>query len=122
MDANNTKALFRRGKAYMNTGELEKAKEDLEKASTIQPSEEINRELAKVKQKLNAAKQKEKKFYGNMFNKLTEESKNEGGLYEDMKPEEEPKTKLCTFCNQQIETVQWARHVIKYHSNQKKKD
>jgi len=115
-DPNNLKALFRRGKAYSAMNDNEKAKEDLTKAMTIDKTDsEIRQELAKVKEKLLHSKKKEQQFYGGIFDKLSKPKDGEEGLYADAQPEPEPKTKLCRICNEEIETVQWARHVIKKH-------
>jgi len=117
LDSKNVKALFRRGKAYSNVNENEKAKSDLVLALQLDPSaSEAQQELRKVEENIVANTKKEKQFYGGMFNKLNEDSKKEGSLYKDIPPEPEPKTKLCKICNKEIETIQWARHMIKKHS------
>lgn len=98
------------------TNDLDKAFEDLSKALDLDPNnQEIKRELAKVKADLETAKKKEKQFYGGLFKKLSEESKGSDSLYQDKKAEEEQKTKKCNICNQEVDAIQWARHVIKYH-------
>lgn len=113
----NIKALFRRGKAYGMINDLDKALEDLSKALDLDPNnQEIKRELNARKVDLETAKKKEKQFYGGLFKKLSEESKgSDSSLYQDKKFEEEQKTKRCTICNQEVDAIQWARHVIKYH-------
>ena len=50
-----------------------------------------------------------------MFNKLKEEK----GLYEETPPDTAPKMVKCSICSEEIEEIQYARHVIKRHSGTK---
>jgi hypothetical protein len=97
----------------MQLNELDKASDDITKAISLNPSDsQLKAEMSKLKKLKEDSQHKEKKFYGGIFNKLSEHT-TEDGLYADKKPE--PSTRLCTICNQQVEKIQWARHVIKMH-------
>jgi len=117
IEPNNTKGLFRRGKANLHLRQFDNAKDDLEKASTYSTDSQLKIELTKVKQELEIARKKEKDFYGGLFSKLS--GQGEEALYNDKiqsSANHESPTKLCSICNLEIEKVQWARHVIKMHS------
>ncbi len=92
------KALFRRAKAYMGIKENEKAHEDLIKASQLDATNaEVRKELRVVKERLQGERQEEKKLFGTML---------KPGLYEDAKPEPEPKTRKCTVSEQGVPNFQ----------------
>ncbi|KAF9320313.1 Peptidyl-prolyl cis-trans isomerase D [Podila horticola] len=66
--ADKTKAYFRRGSAYLKSGDLDNAKKDLESAKKLNPADAgVQRELANVNAKLQAKREKEKKAYAKMF-------------------------------------------------------
>jgi len=66
----NSKALFRIGQAYLNLGNLDSAKENLEKALKLEPTDKaIPAQLKLVKQKEDEQKQKQKQMYSKMFNR-----------------------------------------------------
>lgn len=66
--ADRTKACFRRGSAYLKSGDLDNAKKDLESAKKLNPADAgVARELATVNAKLQAKREKEKKAYAKMF-------------------------------------------------------
>jgi len=68
LDANNAKALYRRGQAYYYLRALEEAKTDLLAASKVEPSNnEVKKILKTVQDQLAAQKEKEKKMYQKMF-------------------------------------------------------
>jgi peptidylprolyl isomerase len=68
VDADNVKALFRRGCALGKMGELVRAKSDLLAAAKLSPSDKsIRKEYSRVNAALKAAKAKEKKAFSNMF-------------------------------------------------------
>ena len=70
--ADSVKALYRRGVARSNFGQLSEAKADLLKAAKLEPKNRALRtELAKVKKKIKAEKKKEKATFGNMFSKVS---------------------------------------------------
>ena len=78
IDSNNTKALFRRGKAYLEQGDLDKAERDLSKASQLDPNDgAIKKELQILKQKTKVAEKKTQKFYANMFDKMSKDEEKE---------------------------------------------
>jgi len=62
IEPDNTKGLFRRGKAHLQLNNLEKAKEDLEMASTSSTDPQLKMEFAKVKKKLETAREKREKL------------------------------------------------------------
>jgi tetratricopeptide (TPR) repeat protein len=104
------KGLFRRGKAYQLINELEKAKEDFTKALEHDKNNtELKTELHLLREKMNASKKNEQKFYGGMFEKLDKAP----SLYK----EPENTLKKCTICGEEMEALQWARHVIKKHGD-----
>lgn len=113
IDPQNPKGLFRRGKAHTALKDWDEAVEDLRAANAIDPSNtQIKKELAFAREKQLVSKKKEQQFYGGIFSKL-EAQKNEKELYP------EPTTKTCTICKEEVETIQWARHVIKKHGKMK---
>jgi tetratricopeptide (TPR) repeat protein len=62
------KALYRRGQAQAQLGELTAAKEDLERALELSGGDAaVAAELEAVKQRMAAAKEKEKKMFSKMF-------------------------------------------------------
>jgi len=74
-DADNAKALFRRGKAYLNLGDLDRAQEDLNRASALAPTDSaVKTELALLARKMRAAEQKQKAIYAGMFARMRDES------------------------------------------------
>ena len=68
-------------------------------------------ELNILRDKINANKKTEQNFYGSMFSKLDKSP----SLYD--KPAEKPGMKKCTICGEEMEEIQWARHVIKKHGS-----
>lgn len=78
MEENNIKALFRRGKAYLNLGDLDRAEADLKKANSLDPNDKmVQRELLILKKKDQQQTKKQQKFYANMFDKLSVENQKE---------------------------------------------
>lgn len=70
------KAKFRRGVASMHLGDLQQAKTDILEAATAKPNDKsIRQEYEEVVRRINAAKRKERKAFGNLFGKVS--------LYED---------------------------------------
>ncbi len=108
----NSKAFFRRGKAQLELKNIDESLEDLQKAAELEPlNASITTEISKAKKELDKLNEKQKVVYSGMFSKLKQDKED---LYQ---PEPEPKTKKCTICNEEVETVQYARHVIKKHSS-----
>tara|TARA_B110001452_G_scaffold258462_1_gene253648 strand:- start:464 stop:1351 length:888 start_codon:yes stop_codon:yes gene_type:complete len=67
-DADNVKALFRRGLSYSRSGEFAAAKTDLVAASKLDPkNKEVRDEFAKAKEAESAAKAKDKAMAAKMF-------------------------------------------------------
>eukprot|EP00923_Selenidium_pygospionis_P051424 GHVN01089254.1.p2 GENE.GHVN01089254.1~~GHVN01089254.1.p2 ORF type:complete len:398 (-),score=83.89 GHVN01089254.1:128-1321(-) len=90
LDANNAKGFYRRGLANDGLLALEEAKRDLTQAARLEPKNaDVRKELTKLKEKIQAAKSKEKETFGGMFNKM-------GGIYNEMPevPKERDESKL----------------------------
>lgn len=67
-DAENVKALFRRGLSYSRNGDFAQAKTDLVSASKLDPkNKEVRDEFAKAKEAESAAKAKDKAMAAKMF-------------------------------------------------------
>lgn len=67
-DDKNTKVQFRRGQAYMNKQEFEKAKADFEACLRADPnSAEVKNAFITLAQKREAATQREKQLFSKMF-------------------------------------------------------
>lgn len=72
LDANNVKALFRRGQAYFTLGETENALADFENCRRVEPENKAAlNQITICKQKLKEYHEQEKKRYKNMFAKLS---------------------------------------------------
>jgi tetratricopeptide (TPR) repeat protein len=71
LDSNNTKALFRRGLAYLELDEWNKSLKDFSKAMELDDSnKEVKREYTRLKQRMNEQDKKDKDMFTKMFNKL----------------------------------------------------
>ncbi|KAJ3138795.1 hypothetical protein HK100_012255 [Physocladia obscura] len=67
----NTKALFRRGQAYLNLNDLAKAEADLTKANALAPNDSgIKTELAKLKKRNSEYEKKQKKEWAGLFDRM----------------------------------------------------
>jgi len=78
LERDNTKALFRRGKAYLGNNDLERAEIDLKKASELDPNDKlIQRELQMLKKKNKDQDKKQQKFYSNLFERMSKEKDDE---------------------------------------------
>jgi len=89
VDGSSVKALYRRGLAWKNQGNSEKAKADFESCLAIDDkNRDARRELLEIKKKDERDKKAAKKAFGGAFGKVGEG----GGLYDDK--EEERKRKL----------------------------
>jgi peptidylprolyl isomerase len=70
LDPGHAKSLYRRGSAYLALSKVDEAKADLTRALELSPGDAgIKAELAKVQAQIKAAKEKEKKAFGGMFNR-----------------------------------------------------
>lgn len=117
-EPDSAKAHFRLGKALAGTDDLDEAKKELEQALALEDLGEIRRELKLVEQRLRAHEKKQQQFYGKLFAKLGDDKSGAGGLYtpEEIAAANKPVFKKCNLCDEQVEEVQMARHVIKKHS------
>jgi len=71
IDANNVKARFRRGKCYLQLGELDEAKADLDRVLELEPeNKDAVRELRLLKGAFDKQRKKEQKKFAGMFDKL----------------------------------------------------
>ncbi|KAH8298154.1 hypothetical protein KR018_009385 [Drosophila ironensis] len=76
LDANNVKALYRRGQCNLTVNELEEALEDFQKVIELEPNNKAAaNQVVICKQKIKESKDKEKKLYANMFTKLAANDK-----------------------------------------------
>lgn len=67
-DKNNTKALFRRGKARAELGQTDAAKEDLEKAQKLEPDNKaVKLELRSIAQQEKELYEKQREMYKGLF-------------------------------------------------------
>lgn len=88
IDKRNVKAIFRRGKAYLEKDDVERAQEDLKEAEKINPEDSsIKKELALLKKKSAEQDKKQQKFYSNMFSKLNEANEKEAASKKSEKEE-----------------------------------
>ena len=90
IEPDNSKALFRRGKAYLLLENLDKAHPDLKRAAELAPDDAgIKKELQLWQKKDKAQSQKQKKFFGNLFSNMDKQNKEEQKQEELNKKEEE---------------------------------
>ncbi|XP_062142282.1 FK506-binding protein 59 [Drosophila sulfurigaster albostrigata] len=76
LDANNVKALYRRGQCNLVINELEEALDDFQKVIELEPTNKAAaNHIVICKQKIKQNKDKEKKLYANMFAKLAANDK-----------------------------------------------
>jgi FK506-binding protein 4/5 len=72
IDSTNTKALFRRGQAYLALGDIDRAREDLEKVKEKLPNDSsVKAEMEKLRKKTQEQQKKEKKLFSKMFEKMS---------------------------------------------------
>ncbi|XP_068147492.1 FK506-binding protein 59 [Drosophila tropicalis] len=76
LDANNVKALYRRGQCNLIINELDEALDDFQKVIELEPGNKAAANHVLIcKQKIKENKDKEKKLYANMFTKLAAHDK-----------------------------------------------
>lgn len=74
-EADNAKALFRRGQAYMGMQDVERAKQDLQKAESLSPNDAlIKQHLKKLEQMEKQQDKKQKELYKKLFQKMEEDT------------------------------------------------
>ncbi|XP_070566241.1 peptidyl-prolyl cis-trans isomerase FKBP4-like [Ptychodera flava] len=74
MDSKSEKGFFRRGMARLNLGDHQEAEADFKKVLELEPNNKAAKhQLAVVRQKIKAQKDKDKRIYGNMFAKFAEQ-------------------------------------------------
>ncbi|KAJ7357632.1 hypothetical protein OS493_023761 [Desmophyllum pertusum] len=68
VDANNVKALYRRGQANTNMNDFEQAMVDLQAAAKLEPNDRnIKSEIARLKKLMDEQRKKEKQIYSKLF-------------------------------------------------------
>ncbi|RDD47487.1 Tetratricopeptide repeat protein 9A [Trichoplax sp. H2] len=68
LESNNCKAIYRRGLAYLEIGNIDKAGKDLRKASALQPHDHnIQKALSRLGNKEKVGEQVERRMYAAMF-------------------------------------------------------
>lgn len=73
LDANNEKALFRRGEALFGMKEFERARDDFTRVTQLYPSNRAAKAQVQVCQKhLKEQHEKDKRLYAGMFQKFAE--------------------------------------------------
>jgi len=78
IDSKNVKGLWRRGVAYMSSGDWDFAKVDFEAALEIDPeNKSVKTSYAQLKKKIAAADKKDRQRFQNLFQRLAEEEKEE---------------------------------------------
>ena len=76
MDADNIKGLFRRGQANLALAEFAQAKADFRRVVELDPSNKAAQNQVTVcLHKMKQASDKEKRLYGNMFEKFAEQDR-----------------------------------------------
>jgi len=114
-DPKNVKAIFRLAMTHKSMDNYETAIEQLNVAAEIQNSKEVQKELAECKKLHKERLAREKSVYTDMFKKLDSEK----GLYDGVEPGKPPRWK-CQYCDEEMDQVQQARHIIKFHSGEKR--
>ena len=72
IDTKNVKALFRRAQAYSRTADWENAKADLMEAIKLAPNnKDLRNELDLLKKNMSEYKEKQKKMFAGMFDKMS---------------------------------------------------
>jgi len=84
IDSKNVKGLWRRGIAYMSSGDWDFAKVDFENALEIDPeNKSVKTSYAQLKKKIAAADKKDRQRFQNLFQRLAEEEKKEKDVKEE---------------------------------------
>jgi tetratricopeptide (TPR) repeat protein len=74
-EADNAKALFRRAQAYMGMQDVERARQDLQKAESLSPNDPlIKQHLKKLEQIEKQQDKKQKELYKKLFQKMEEDT------------------------------------------------
>lgn len=114
VDKKNVKGFFRRAKAFFYLNEWEASQKDIDQGLQLDPTNSsLLQLLEQVKIKKLENDKKQKKVFSQIF-------KNEEPLYDEKEIKslkEEPKTRVCRICGEEVESIQWARHVTKKHGN-----
>jgi tetratricopeptide (TPR) repeat protein len=75
VDADNSKAHFRRGKAYLALNDLDRAQDDLQRADQLSPNDSaVRAELTQLRKKQQAADKKQAAVYAGMFARMQSEN------------------------------------------------
>ncbi|KAL6044980.1 40 kDa peptidyl-prolyl cis-trans isomerase [Balamuthia mandrillaris] len=91
IDSKCTKALFRKGQAYLQLRDTDRAKEALQNASQLAPKDSaILRELRKVREMEQTQKDKQKKAFAGLFDRMNKEESNTENPSSDKQEQKEP--------------------------------
>jgi FKBP-type peptidyl-prolyl cis-trans isomerase len=125
-DARNVKALFRRGQANVKLARWTAAHEDFEAALGLLADGDqvtraaIEKTMRSVAPHVERVKQKDRLQFGGLF-----ERAEAAELYTDEsielrhRSDVEERMRECPFCHKRIDGIQYARHIIKFHSGEK---
>eukprot|EP01126_Amoeba_proteus_P056311 TRINITY_DN7060_c0_g2_i1.p1 TRINITY_DN7060_c0_g2~~TRINITY_DN7060_c0_g2_i1.p1 ORF type:complete len:275 (-),score=64.45 TRINITY_DN7060_c0_g2_i1:67-891(-) len=114
LDPNNIKALWRYAKSYRAQDQFDEALRYLNLAYSLQPTDELKKEIDVVKVLKVRKDQSDQQAFGGFFDKLN------AGLYEGQAPAPPPRWK-CHLCGEEMDDIQKARHIIKKHNPENKK-
>jgi len=130
LDEDNTKGLFRRGKARKELGHYEEAMDDFKKCLELTKKagggggtvKNIHKEMQELKPLIKKVNEKSDKFWKGTFDKIQEEELyTKEDIKEIMEDDKRSRMRKCHICGEEVEDIQLARHVIKKHSNDQKK-
>eukprot|EP01094_Clydonella_sp_ATCC50884_P015921 TRINITY_DN2659_c0_g2_i1.p1 TRINITY_DN2659_c0_g2~~TRINITY_DN2659_c0_g2_i1.p1 ORF type:complete len:355 (-),score=98.55 TRINITY_DN2659_c0_g2_i1:603-1667(-) len=125
-DASNIKALFRKAKALAMSKDFEEAERLLVRVVELgHNTKDVQRELTVVRKGAARAQSEQNRFLSGMFNRLEKDSEalySEDDLKRAQEEERKAREKKCPYCDETVEEIQYARHLIKYHSGEKKDD
>jgi hypothetical protein len=117
----NVKALYRLAKASVLLKEYDEACKFFEQTLALEYQAHVQRELDAVKRELAKQHQQQLRQFGGMFDRLA--SQQGGSLYQEddikqrLQDEKQSRMRKCNLCDAQVEDIQYARHVIKFHSS-----
>mmetsp|Transcript_34400 Transcript_34400/g.96994 ORF Transcript_34400/g.96994 Transcript_34400/m.96994 type:complete len:384 (+) Transcript_34400:162-1313(+) len=129
VEPHNVKGLFRKGKAYYAQRRCEEARDAFQLALLHAPPDgteaaALRKHLSTVEKALAIQTKKSDKLFGNLMGAgLRQQLYTDDDIERERELEKQARLRKCKYCGKEVEDVQMARHVIKYHdpSQQKKK-
>lgn len=113
LDSRNVKALFRQAKALYQLSEFSDAKKRVFELLKVESgNSEARHLLEEIKKKEEIVNKQQKQIFSNIFNGNDQLYSNE-----EIAALQQPKTKKCSICGEEVDAIQLARHVIKKHGN-----